>query len=163
MTDTKPLYQYLNACTISVQSKLSSRKKLLQEMARLLSFSLLDEAIDEQEETVEKGVYHALLEREKLGNTGVGDGIAIPHSRFENASEAILAIIVLAEAVDYDSPDRQPVKIAFGLLVPQNATQEHLTILSSIARMMSEQSKREELSAATSAENAIEIIQAWES
>ena len=162
MTDTKPLYQYLNACTISVQSRLSSRKKLLQEMARLLSFSLLDEAVEEQEETVEKAVYHALLEREKLGNTGIGDGIAIPHSRFENAHEAIVAIIVLAEAVDYDSPDHQPVKIAFGLLVPQSASAEHLKILSCIARMMSEPSKREELSAATSAEHAIEIIQTWE-
>jgi PTS system nitrogen regulatory IIA component len=163
MTDTKPLYQYLNVCTISVQSSLTSRKKLLQEMARLLSFSLLDEAIEEQEEIVEKDVYHALLEREKLGNTGIGDGIAIPHSRFENAHEAIVAIIVLDEPVDYESSDRQPVKIAFGLLVPQNATHEHLTILSSIARMMSEQSKRDDLGAATSAQHAIEIIQAWES
>lgn len=162
MTDTKPLYQYLNACTISVQSTLSSRKKLLQEMARLLAFSLLDESIEEQEETVEKQVYHALLEREKLGNTGIGDGIAIPHSRFESASEAIVAIIILADPVDYESPDRQPVKIAFGLLVPQDATQEHLTILSSIARMMSEHPKREELGAATSAEHAIQIIQAWQ-
>ena len=163
MTDSKPLYQYLNACTISVQSRLSSRKKLLQEMARLLSFSLLDQALKEQEEAVEKEVYHALLEREKLGNTGIGDGVAIPHCRFEKASEAIVAILVLNEPVDYDSPDGKPVKIAFGLLVPQNATQEHLTILSSIAGMMSEQNKRDSLGTATSAEHAIEIIQAWES
>jgi len=78
MTNSVLLHRYLNADLISVQAKISSRKKLLQEMARLLSLPL--------EETREKEIYHLLLEREKIGNTGIGNGVALPHSRCANTS-----------------------------------------------------------------------------
>ena len=157
MSENKPLHRYLDASLISIHSPISSRKKLLQEMARLLSQALPESL----EENVEKEVYHALLEREKLGNTGIGNGVALPHSRMERADNAIIAIITLENAIDYDSLDRQAVDVAFGLLVPQNATQEHLQIIANIARMMSQEGNRSALLDMTSPEQTIELISSW--
>jgi len=152
MSPSVPLHQYLNIELISVQSDITSRKKLLEEMARLLTIPL-------DEETKEKDIYHYLLEREKLGNTGIGNGVALPHSRAQEAKTAVIAIITLKEAIDYDSIDRQPVDIAFGLLVPQDANQEHLNLLANIASLMSDDSNKKALSSATSAEQIIKLIQ----
>jgi len=152
MTTPASLPQYLNAGLISVQSELSSRKKLLEEMARLLTIPLSIEAN-------EKDIYHCLLEREKLGNTGIGNGVALPHSRASQTDTAIIAIITLKEPVDYDSIDRQPVDVAFGLLVPENANQEHLNLLADIARLVSNNKNKDALSKATSAAQVIELIE----
>jgi len=154
MTESASLHHYLDARLIAVQSNLSSRKTLLQEMARLLSIPLQEA----DEECREKDVYHALLEREKLGNTGIGNGVALPHSRFELAGEAIIAIIILDQAIDYDSLDKQLVDVAFGLIVPQEATQQHLRILADIARMMSQDDNKKELLSAKSAQQVIDLI-----
>jgi len=147
------LHRYLDAALISIQSDVSSRKKLLQEMARLLTLPL--------EEAKEKDIYHCLLEREKLGNTGIGNGVALPHSRCTQAHEAIIAIITLEEPIDYDSLDRQPVDVAFGLLVPEQATQEHLGMLAEIARLMSNNDNKQALLSARKANQVIELIANW--
>jgi len=148
---TSPLLNYLDTQLISVQSNISSRKKLLEHMAHLLTIPL-------EEDTKEKEIYHCLLEREKLGNTGIGNGVALPHSRSDHASTAVVAIISLENAIDYDSIDRKPVDIAFGLLVPQEATQEHLNLLADIARIMSNDSNKKALSSAKSADEIISLI-----
>lgn len=156
MIHTTALHEYLDARLILVNSDVSSPKKLLQEMARLLSIPL----IEADQECKEKDVYHALLEREKFGNTGIGNGVALPHSRFEHANKAIIAIIMLNQAIDYDSSDGQKVDIAFGLIVPKEATQEHLQILADIAGLMSQEVNKDLLISAKSAEQAIAIIKA---
>ena len=169
MTDHKPLHQYLDARIISVHSQLSSPKKLLQEMARLLAIPLQEQEAAKSEnsdqsecpENIEKAVYHALLEREKLGNTGIGSGVALPHSRFAHTDSAIIAIITLAEPIDYDSMDKMPVDVAFGLIVPQQATQEHLTLLADIARMMSVEANRQQLLLSQTAEQVLASIVEW--
>ena len=169
MTDHKSLHQFLDARTISAHTQISSPKKLLQEMARLLAVPLQEqeatkaENLDQSEcpENIEKAVYHALLEREKLGNTGIGSGVALPHSRFAHSDSAIIAIITLAEPIDYDSIDKVPVDLAFGLIVPQQATQEHLTLLADIARMMSVEANRQQLLAAQTAEQILASITEW--
>jgi len=159
MTSTTPLQhdvllKTLNADLISVNTTISSAKKLLQEMARLLTVAL-------GEEVREKDIYHQLLEREKLGNTGIGNGVALPHSRCQYANTAIIAIISLEEPVDYDSIDKQGVDLAFGLLVPKEATQEHLNLLADIARLMSDLEKKNQLSKAKSSQEVIELISSW--
>jgi len=152
MTSSLALHQYLNIELISVQSEIASRKKLLEEMARLLTIPL-------DKTTKEKDIYHYLLEREKLGNTGIGNGVALPHSRAQEAQTAVIAIITLKEAIDYDSLDRQPVDVAFGLLVPQEANQEHLNLLAEIASLMSDDNNKKALSSASSAEQIIQLIE----
>lgn len=157
MNNATQLHTYLDSDLVLVQSTLTSSKKLLQEMARLLSLPLLKDA----EDNVEKQIYQCLLEREKIGNTGIGNGIALPHARFNATQKAIIAIITLEQAIDYDSRDRQPVDIAFGLVVPQEATQEHLSLLAEIARMMSAEGKKEQLVSATSGQQIIDLIESW--
>ncbi len=161
MSQAPSLHDYLDVRTISVRSGLSSRKKLLQEMARLLSIPLIKSSPNSSDINIEKDVYHALLEREKLGNTGIGNGVAMPHSRFKAASEAVIAIITLETAIDYDSLDRQAVDVAFGLIVPLEANQQHLNILADIARMMSDANNKQKLHSAKTPQAAIELIQSW--
>lgn len=148
------LFKTLNADLISVNAEISSPKKLLEKMAHLLTTALDDDAR-------EKDIYHQLLEREKLGNTGIGNGVALPHSRCQQAHTAVVAIISLKEAVDYDSTDKQAVDLAFGLLVPKEASQEHLNLLADIARLMSDPSKKTRLSNATSSQDVIDLIASW--
>ncbi len=146
------LLSSLNTELILVNAQISSAKKLLEEMAHLLTKAL-------DSETRKKDIYHQLLEREKLGNTGIGNGVALPHSRCPQASTAVVAIISLNQGVDYDSIDRQHVDLAFGLLVPEDASQEHLNLLADIARLMSKPANKNKLSAANSPEQMFRMIQ----
>ncbi len=154
MTTTNTLIASLRHERIRVKSAISSRKRLLEEMANTLVVGL-------NEEIREKDVYHLLLEREKLGNTGVGNGVAIPHSRCADLQDAVVAIITLDEPVDYDSLDREPVDVAFGLLVPQEARQEHLNLLADIAKLMSNPSHKKTLASTESAEHVIDLLTNW--
>lgn len=154
---TQSLHQYLDVNQIAVQREVSSPKKLLQEMAKLLSNPLQAST----EENIEKKIYHCLLEREKIGNTGIGNGIALPHSRCIDTKQAVVALITLSKAIDYDSLDRQPVDVAFGLIVPQEASQEHLNLLAEIARMMSRDDNKQQLSSMQTPAQVIELIKSW--
>jgi PTS system nitrogen regulatory IIA component len=157
------LFNTLDTELIKVQADIGSRKKLLEEMARLLTIPLNRDVDpeDENEFTKEKEIYLQLWEREKLGNTGIGNGVALPHSRCQQANKAVVAIITLKDAVDYDSLDRQPVDVAFGLLVPTEATQEHLNLLADIARMMSDNEHKTDVADASSAQDIIRLIEDW--
>ena len=93
-------------------------------------------------------VYDALFAREKLGSTGLGQGIAIPHGRIKGLKEAVGGFLRLAVPVQFDSPDGMPVSLIFVLLVPEAATELHLQILSELAQAFSDRSFREKLTKA---------------
>ncbi|MDR0380140.1 MAG: PTS IIA-like nitrogen regulatory protein PtsN [Candidatus Accumulibacter sp.] len=97
-------------------------------------------------------VFDSLFSREKLGSTGLGDGVAIPHGRIKGLKEACGAFIRLATPIPFDSPDGEPVSMLFVLLVPEQATEQHLQILSELAERFSEQSCREALAEARNIE-----------
>jgi PTS system nitrogen regulatory IIA component len=82
-------------------------------------------------------IFDALINREKLGSTGLGKGVAIPHGRIASLEKPLCAIIKLAEPIDFDATDRQPVDLVFALLVPEESTEEHLQVLSTIAEVFS--------------------------
>ena len=82
-------------------------------------------------------VFDSLLARERLGSTGLGHGIALPHGRRKHGNNTIGAFIRLQSSINYDAIDQQPVDILFALLVPAESTQEHLEILSKLAEMFS--------------------------
>ena len=103
-------------------------------------------------------VFDSLFAREKLGSTGLGRGIAIPHGRIKGLTEACGAFLRLATPVPFDSPDGQPVSLLFVLLVPEQATEQHLQILSELAERFSERTCREALGAADSAEAILRIF-----
>jgi PTS system nitrogen regulatory IIA component len=107
-------------------------------------------------------VLDSLVARERLGSTGLGQGIAIPHGRLKGLSEARGAFVRLATPIPFDSPDGKPVSQVFVLLVPEHATDRHLQLLSELAQMFSERSFRERLTAARTAGEVHALIRDWE-
>ena len=100
--------------------------------------------------------------REALGSTGLGLGVAIPHGRVRGLKHAMAAIVRLSMPVNFDAPDGRPVGLLFALLVPENATQEHLEVLSELAQMLSDRELRVGLMSETTAEAVRSRICAWE-
>ena len=96
-------------------------------------------------------VVGSLHAREKLGSTGLGQGIAIPHGRIKGLAEARGAFVRLKTPIAFDAPDGRPVGKVFVLLVPEHATEQHLQLLSELAQMFSEKRFREALAAAPDA------------
>lgn len=104
-------------------------------------------------------VFDSLFAREKLGSTGLGQGIAIPHGRIKGLKRAAGAFLRLSNPVAFDSPDGRPVNLLFVLLVPEQATEQHLQILSELAQRFSERSFRESLQAATTADEVVALFE----
>jgi len=107
-------------------------------------------------------VFDSLFAREKLGSTGLGQGIAIPHGRIKGLKDAVGSIVRLHQPIPFDAPDGKPVGLVFVLLVPEKATDLHLQILSELAQMFSDRALRERILAAASAEEAHRLISEWE-
>lgn len=103
-------------------------------------------------------VFDSLFAREKLGSTGLGQGVAIPHGRIKGLKEARGAFVRLAAPVPFDSPDGKPVNLLFVLLVPEQATEQHLQILSELAERFSDRISREALCTADSADAIRQIF-----
>ncbi|WP_026686501.1 PTS IIA-like nitrogen regulatory protein PtsN [Azovibrio restrictus] len=105
-------------------------------------------------------VFDSLFAREKLGSTGLGQGIAIPHGRIKGLKQATGAFIRLAEAIAFDAPDGRPVAQLFVLLVPEQATEEHLQILSELATRFADRQFREKLATAPDAATVRQLFSA---
>ena len=107
-------------------------------------------------------VYDSLFAREKLGSTGLGQGIAIPHGRIKGIPEAIGAFVRTKSPIPFDSPDGRGVSVIFVLLVPEQATDRHLQILSELAQMFSDKAMREKLATAADPMALRQAIERWQ-
>ncbi|OGA31272.1 MAG: PTS IIA-like nitrogen-regulatory protein PtsN [Betaproteobacteria bacterium RIFCSPLOWO2_02_FULL_68_150] len=107
-------------------------------------------------------VFDSLFDRERLGSTGLGQGIAIPHGRIKGLKDALGAFVRLAQPVPFDAPDGKPVSLVFTLLVPEQATEKHLQILSELAQMFSDRDLRDALAGAPDAGTLHRLISAWQ-
>jgi len=107
-------------------------------------------------------VFDSLFAREKLGSTGLGQGVAIPHGRIKGLKDAVGAFLRLAAPVQFDAPDGKPVNLLFVLLVPEQATEQHLQILSELAQMFSDRAFRDRLNAAADAAVIHALFTGWE-
>ena len=92
-----------------------------------------------------RSVLDALLAREKLGSTALGEGVAIPHCRLSDCQTPVGVLLTLENPIDYDAPDDNPVDLLFALVVPESANDEHLQILSQLAGILVEQDNRDAL------------------
>jgi PTS system nitrogen regulatory IIA component len=106
-------------------------------------------------------VTDSLFARERLGSTGLGHGVAIPHGRIKGLKAPMAAVFQLAEPIGFDAPDEQAVKLLIFLLVPEAATQKHLEILSEIAELLSDAALREQLKQCPSASDLHKLIAGW--
>ncbi|WP_428033551.1 PTS IIA-like nitrogen regulatory protein PtsN [Amphritea sp.] len=103
-------------------------------------------------------IFAGLLGRERLGSTGIGDGVAIPHCRLDECNQATALLIQLIEPIDFDAVDGKPVDLLFALLVPSEACDQHLQTLGKLAELFSQADFREQLRSATSAETLYTIM-----
>lgn len=127
-----------------------SKKRVLEQIAQLIAREL--SSLETQD------IFESLIAREKLGSTGFGNGIAIPHCRLAGCESPISAVMHLETAVDFDAIDGAPVDLLFVLLVPQAATDEHLELLRQIASMLDRAEVRERLRAADSSETLYQVV-----
>jgi PTS system nitrogen regulatory IIA component len=148
------LASILSAAQVLVQVDVSSKKRAFEE-AGLLFENLhgLSRAL----------VTDSLFSRERLGSTGLGHGVAIPHGRIKGLKSPMAAVFQLARPIGFEAPDEQAVGLMIFLLVPEAATQKHLEILSEIAEMLSDAGLREKLAASSSAADLHRLIADWQS
>lgn len=130
----------LSPQSIAVNIEASTKRELLEKIAALAA---VNSGLHEKE------IFDALLQRERLGTTGTGDGVAIPHSRFANLDKIYAVFARLSQPVDFDSVDEKPVDLVFTLLAPESAGADHLQALSQIAHVFKDESAKAELRAAT--------------
>lgn len=119
-----------------------SKKRALELLANAIAQDI--PAIDADE------LFRRLIGRERLGSTGIGHGVAIPHCRVENCAGTVGALITLAEPIDFDAIDSQPVDILFAMLVPEDAHDEHLQTLATLAGALNNPEYRQRLRKAES-------------
>jgi PTS system nitrogen regulatory IIA component len=129
--------------------KAQSKKQLLQELSARAHL---------QTRLPERRIFETLIERERLGTTGVGSGIAIPHGRMNEANAITGVFARLEHAIDYEAVDSQPVDLVFMLLAPENAGADHLKALARVSRILRDKNICEKLRAASSAEAIYAIL-----
>ena len=106
-------------------------------------------------------VFDSLFARERLGSTGLGQGVAIPHGRIKNLRDAVAAFVKTQHQIPFDAPDGQPVDLIFVLLVPERATDLHLQLLGELAQMFSDKSFRAQLRASDDPESIHQAFAEW--
>jgi PTS system nitrogen regulatory IIA component len=140
---------------VACRDNVGSKKRLLEQLAELLASC--SPVLSPRE------IFDSLLNREKLGSTGLGKGVAIPHGRMAGLDQPVCALIKLGTAVDFDSFDEQAVDLVFALLVPEDSTEEHLQVLSTIAEIFSNTGICAALRACESSNCLLEQLYQWES
>ena len=132
-----PIIDLLSTHLVFHNFKAASKKRTLDEISTIVS----------ENSTVinHDDVFSGLIERERLGSTGIGEGVAIPHCRLDNLTSAIGLFIKLHTAVDFDAIDKQPVDLVFVLIVPSKHCDEHLNTLAALAELFNSATNREAL------------------
>ena len=144
MTD---LTQLLDPTRIACQHDASSKKKTLESAAALLATAT---------HGIEEGaIFEALIKRERLGSTGLGHGIALPHGRIEGLQQPVAALLTLSRNIGFDALDGEPVDIVFALAMPENCDNQHLQILASLAEIFSN------TAVSTRLRSAVEAQEIW--
>lgn len=124
------IYNLLHQERILAHADASSKKKVLETLSRILAQDISNYSQEQ--------IFNNLTQRERLGSTGLGSGIALPHCRLAGLARPSAAMLTLDNTIDFDSPDGQGVDIIFGLVVPDNNDSEHLKTLARLARLFSD-------------------------
>ena len=147
--------ELLDTERVLCQASSSSKKRVLEDLATLLTNAVPGFSDGE--------IFNSLIERERLGSTGLGNGVALPHGRMSGLKAPFAAMIVLNDGIDFDAIDTKPVDILFALLVPEESTDEHLQILAKLAEMFSANEVCTELRACTTSHQCLSLIRTWKS
>jgi len=132
---------------------ITSKKRALEYLSTIIADS--NTTLDQNE------IFTSLLGREKLGSTGLGHNVALPHGRISTDQPAIGAFITLAEPIDFDAIDDQPVDMLFALVVPEESTSEHLTILAQLAELFRDEAFCQRLRETADTEQLLQLLTSW--
>ena len=143
------LYDFLDKGSILLDYELKSKKSVLE---------LISKSMSEITGTNSDDIFSKLYEREKLGTTAFGNGIAIPHARIDKLINAKIMILKLKTPVDFESVDNKKVDIIFTLLVPDDESDKHVEILSKIASLLDNKIMRENLRQAKNESDIISLL-----
>lgn len=135
---------------VAADMRVSSKKRLLELLANLL-------AVDSGPGT-ERAIFEALIAREHLGSTGLGQGVAIPHGRIGGEIQPTAAFVRLKSPIDFDAPDGEPIDLVLALVVPEHFTDQHLALLAQVAELFSHPEVCAELRAAGDAQQLFERL-----
>lgn len=138
--------------TTLLDANFSSKKKLFEHAAELFSKAHGLKSTD---------IFTSLFERERLGSTALGCGIAIPHGRIKGLKDACGALYRLSSPLEFDAPDNQPVSLCFILLVPKDANEQHLQILGELAQLFGDETMRSKMLGVATADELIALLGAW--
>ena len=144
------LSEIINVNRIRSDIDVKSKKRALEELSKLIA--------EDQNQLNASDIFDSLISRERLGATGVGYGIAIPHGRIKNCKNITGAFIKLKEGVDFNTTDNKPVDTLFALIVPEESTDEHLQILALIASMFNEEDFRTKLSKMNNSDDIYQLF-----
>lgn len=140
----------LNPDCVLCAVQASSKKRILELISLIANQHLID--IDQAT------ILASLVSREKMGSTGIGGGIALPHGRLKGLESALAVLVTCQPAIEYDAIDNMPVDVFFAILVPEEKAKEHLQTLSSIAAKLSDKELLKQLRSAISAEELFQVI-----
>jgi PTS system nitrogen regulatory IIA component len=144
------LSEILSPECVQLDADVTSKKRALEAASQL--FAENDHTLSPRQ------VFDCLIAREKLGSTGLGHGVAIPHGRLPGLDKTMGVFLKLPKGVDFDAPDNEPVDLIFALLVPEESTEEHLQVLAKLAGYFNSASSRDALRVDVSPEQARELI-----
>ncbi len=147
------LADLLTVDRIDTGCQLSSKKRLMERITSLL--------LQGRAQLDRKTVLQTLIERERLGSTGIGNGVALPHGRINGLDDVIGAVVVLANPLDYGAVDDESVRLAFGLLVPAQANEQHLRILAHLARLFDDEMIRNKVISANDNQEVFDLLTTW--
>ncbi len=140
----------LSPAAVRLADPAHNKKKVLETLAGVFA---AHSGLDPQT------VFACLREREKLGSTALGKGVAVPHCRVAGIAQPLACLLRTATAVDYDAPDGAPVSLFFALLVPEDAADEHLQLLAELARKLDDPVRIRRLSKASDAAQVVAALQ----
>lgn len=138
---------------ILLDIEMGSKKRLFEYVGQLFGSEL---------GVAPNAIFDSVIAREKLGSTGLGQGIAIPHGRIKGLKSATGVLVRLEPAIDFDAPDYLPVKLVFMLFVPMQATDLHLQILGELAQLFSNKALRDALLTSADSESVLNLIRNWQ-
>lgn len=148
------IFSLLNQERTRAHMEVGSKKKVIECMSEVISRSLTSHSKEQ--------VFEHFVARERLGSTGLGGGIALPHCRLAGIESPIGSLVTIAKPIDYDAPDNEPVDIVFGLIVPDTDDDEHLKLLAQLAELFTADNMSSQIRTATDAKELLNLIYHWQ-
>lgn len=146
------LQEILSPDRVVSHAQATSKKRALELMSQLLSGG---------QTAVELEMFEGLCNRERLGTTALGHGVALPHGRMKKLQHAVGAFAQLSSGVDFDAADRERVDLLFAIAVPEKSTEEHLQLVAQIAELFSDETMRQRLRQANNADEVFQVLSQW--